>query len=88
MIPQDALDLVLASSYNHADDAFQDKVDVVLQEETLGIDTWRRLRNTRDIQPEKDAISKAATAATSSVLLENDDMKKDKHFKYNEVSVG
>lgn len=60
---------MLGSSYNHDKDVFPDKVDVVLQDETIGIDTWRRLRNTRDIKPEKDAISAAAAAAFGSSVV-------------------
>ncbi|GJQ73313.1 hypothetical protein Trydic_g13684 [Trypoxylus dichotomus] len=80
LIPQDDLDFVLTSSYNHNKDVFPDKVDVVLQEETIGIDTWRRLRNTRDIKPEKDAISAAAAAAFGSVTISC----RPKYGKYNE----
>lgn len=52
-IPVDALDITLAAQYNHSDDLFLGKNDVVLQEETLGRSTFRRLRNTRDLSPEK-----------------------------------
>uniref|UniRef100_A0A8W7P8B0 Uncharacterized protein n=1 Tax=Anopheles coluzzii TaxID=1518534 RepID=A0A8W7P8B0_ANOCL len=49
----DSLDITLAAQYNHSDDLFLGKNDVVLQEETLGRSTFRRLRNTRDLSPEK-----------------------------------
>ncbi|XP_022916244.1 protein CFAP276 [Onthophagus taurus] len=63
LIPKDVLDFRLQSAYNPDEELFSDKVDVVLQKETLNIDTWRRLRNTRDIKPERDAISAAAAVA-------------------------
>ncbi|XP_035906891.1 protein C1orf194 [Anopheles stephensi] len=52
-IPVDSLDITLAAQYNHSDDLFLGKNDVVLQDETLGKRTFRRLRNTRDLVPEK-----------------------------------
>uniref|UniRef100_A0A1Q3FSS7 Uncharacterized protein n=1 Tax=Culex tarsalis TaxID=7177 RepID=A0A1Q3FSS7_CULTA len=52
-IPRDSLDINLASQYNHSEELFKGKNDVVLQEETLGRGTSRRLRNTRDLSPEK-----------------------------------
>lgn len=63
LIPNDDLDFKLQSPYVHGVDIFPDCIDVVMQAETMGIDTWRRLRNTRDIQPEKDAIGAAAAKA-------------------------
>ncbi|CAK1595858.1 unnamed protein product [Parnassius mnemosyne] len=50
-IPDDSLDIVLAATYNHSTEHFADKEDLYLQRETLGCDTWRRLRNTFDKQP-------------------------------------
>lgn len=87
MIPQDDLDFVLSSSYNHNKDVFPDKVDVLLQDETIGVDTWRRLRNTTDIKPEKDAISAAATAAFGSAGISGplSSNGKAKSGKYNDV---
>lgn len=52
-IPHDSLDINLASQYNHSDELFKGKNDVVIQEETIGQATFRRLRNTRDLSPEK-----------------------------------
>lgn len=82
----------MASSYNHNKDVFPDKVDVMLQDETIGVDTWRRLRNTRDIKPEKDAISAAAAAAFGSAAASissdgRDKEGKAKVGKYNEVCI-
>ncbi|XP_068632178.1 protein CFAP276 [Battus philenor] len=45
-IPDDSLDIVLASTYNHSDEHFADKEDLYLQPETIGCETWRKLRNT------------------------------------------
>ncbi|XP_018323904.1 uncharacterized protein LOC108736107 [Agrilus planipennis] len=55
LIPQDDLDFVMVATYDHSFDTFQDRVDTVLQPETRGINTWRRLRNTRDVQPPREA---------------------------------
>ncbi|XP_058824541.1 cilia- and flagella-associated protein 276 isoform X4 [Topomyia yanbarensis] len=52
-IPRDSLDINLASQYNHSEELFKDRKHVVLQDETLGCTTFRRLRNTRDLSPEK-----------------------------------
>ncbi|CAH1117459.1 unnamed protein product [Phaedon cochleariae] len=54
LIPRDQLDLVLSSSYNQSTEVFPDTEDVFLQPETLGVETWRRLRNTRDLTPERE----------------------------------
>lgn len=63
LVPHDDLDFKLQSPYVHGVDLFPDCIDVVMQAETIGTDTWRRLRNTRDIQPEKDAIGAAVAKA-------------------------
>ena len=52
-IPKSSLDFVLSSQYHHADALFPDKCDIVLQHETVGRKTFRRLRNTRDLSPER-----------------------------------
>ncbi|XP_031354574.1 protein C1orf194 [Photinus pyralis] len=49
LIPADSLDFLLVSSYNHNTDLFGEKVIPCLQMETLGNTTWKRLRNTRDL---------------------------------------
>lgn len=54
LVPQDSLDLVLSSTYNQTKEKFPEKVDIYFQSETLGIDTWRRLRNTRDLTPDRE----------------------------------
>ncbi|CAF4900458.1 uncharacterized protein C1orf194 homolog [Pieris rapae] len=50
-LPEDSLDIVLAAVYNHSTERFADKEDLYLQPETIGCDTWRRLRNTYDKLP-------------------------------------
>lgn len=50
-LPEDSLDLVLAATYNHSTERFADKEDLYMQPETIGCDTWRRLRNTFDKVP-------------------------------------
>lgn len=50
-IPEDSLDLVLAATYNQSTEKFADREDLYLQPETIGCDTWRRLRNTYDKHP-------------------------------------
>ncbi|XP_028172800.1 cilia- and flagella-associated protein 276 [Ostrinia nubilalis] len=52
-LPDDSLDLVLAATYNHSTEKFADKEDLYLQPETIGCETWRRLRNTYDKYPPK-----------------------------------
>ncbi|XP_066155045.1 protein CFAP276 isoform X1 [Euwallacea fornicatus] len=54
LIPKDALDLVLATTFNESSELFAEKEDVYLQPETLGVLTWRRLRNTRDLTPNRE----------------------------------
>lgn len=52
-VPASSLDFVLQSQYHHGPEMFADKIDVVLQHETIGRRTFRRLRNTRDLTPER-----------------------------------
>ncbi|RVE48094.1 hypothetical protein evm_007281 [Chilo suppressalis] len=53
LLPNDSLDLILAATYNQSTEVFADKEDLYLQRETIGCETWRRLRNTLDkIPPE------------------------------------
>lgn len=52
-VPKDSLDLVLTTTYNQSTETFADKVDLHLQAETIGCETWRRLRNTFDKKPPK-----------------------------------
>lgn len=54
LIPQHSLDISLSSTYNHALERFPDKIDTILQPETVGIPSWRRLRNTKDVLPGED----------------------------------
>lgn len=48
-VPTDSLDFLLQSQYQHDRELFADKVDIVLQPETVGRQTFRRIRNTRDL---------------------------------------
>lgn len=50
-VPKDSLDLILATTYNQSTETFADKEDLHLQAETIGCETWRRLRNTFDKKP-------------------------------------
>lgn len=53
-IPENSLDFILDAKYEHERDLFATKMDIVLQNETIGKQqSFRRLRNTRDISPEK-----------------------------------
>lgn len=52
-VPTDSLDLVLQSQYQHDQELFADKVDIVLQPETVGRRTFRRIRNTYDLPSER-----------------------------------
>ena len=57
-IPKDSLDFQLQSRYVHSRDYFPEKVDFVLQLETCQKfpQTFRVLRNTRDIKVEKPEL--------------------------------
>lgn len=56
-IPKDSLDLRMSAEYNHEQELFVSKSDVVLQRETLATayerQTFRRLRNSRDLIPKQ-----------------------------------
>lgn len=52
-VPNDSLDLVLQSQYQHNKELFADKVDTVLQPETVGRRTFRTIRNTHDLTSEQ-----------------------------------
>nr|CAH7756912.1 unnamed protein product [Callosobruchus chinensis] len=52
--PQDQLDFVLSSTFDQSSEFFPDQLDVYLQRETQDIETWRRLRNTRDLTPDRE----------------------------------
>lgn len=54
LIPINSLDLSLSSTYDHAQEHFPDPVDPILQPETLGLSTWRRLRNSKFVLPGED----------------------------------
>ncbi|KAF5280254.1 hypothetical protein FQA39_LY18077 [Lamprigera yunnana] len=54
LVPKDSLDFILTSTYDHATEVFPVKVDSYLQQETSGVSTWRRLRNTEDLPPDRD----------------------------------
>lgn len=51
-VPQDSLDFVLASVYDDKVKLHADKADVLVQIETTGQQTARRLKNTIDVNPE------------------------------------
>ncbi|XP_030758708.1 uncharacterized protein LOC115884309 [Sitophilus oryzae] len=57
LIPTDDLDFVLTSTYDHSSEFFPEKLDTYLQPETHGINTWRRLRNTRDLTPDREQLA-------------------------------
>ncbi|XP_055920678.1 uncharacterized protein LOC129952218 [Eupeodes corollae] len=48
-IPRDYLDFNLQSRYHHAEELFPEKVDTVLQRETICEETFRVLRNTKNV---------------------------------------
>nr|CAD7417543.1 unnamed protein product [Timema poppensis] len=45
--PKDHLDFILQAATKHNKELFPDNIDTCLQPETLGVDTWRTLRNTK-----------------------------------------
>ncbi|XP_044759478.1 uncharacterized protein LOC123317154 [Coccinella septempunctata] len=69
LIPRDDLDYILASSYLHNEHSFIDPIDPLLQAETMGDDTFRRLRNTIDIHPQQQLQDVFAAKATSGKFL-------------------
>lgn len=52
VIPQDSLDFTLASVYDDKRQLLASKAEVLIQRETCGQQTARRLRNTIDVRPE------------------------------------
>ncbi|CAH1954333.1 unnamed protein product [Acanthoscelides obtectus] len=61
--PQDQLDFVLSSTFDQSTEFFPDQLDVYLQRETQDIATWRRLRNTRDLTPDREEQASQAQKA-------------------------
>ncbi|KAF7271718.1 uncharacterized protein LOC143194589 [Rhynchophorus ferrugineus] len=57
LVPKDDLDLILTSTFDQSAELFPDKVDIYLQPETQGVNTWRRLRNTRDLTPDREQMA-------------------------------
>lgn len=53
LIPKDSLEFILQSRYNHNLELFGDKVDTLLQKESVGEPSFRRIRNTVDQTPLK-----------------------------------
>lgn len=51
-VPKDNLDFVLESKYNHSKELFPNRGDMLVQNETLGKDTFRVLRNEKKL-PDK-----------------------------------
>lgn len=86
LTPKDYLDLVLSSTYNQTVEHFAEKVDTHLQPETLGADIWRRLRNTRDLTPDRE--EQAAAAKTNDEVPSLRGVRKKRKtpvipFRYN-----
>ncbi|XP_050297266.1 uncharacterized protein LOC126736774 [Anthonomus grandis grandis] len=63
LIPKDELDLILTSTFDQSTEIFPEKVDVYFQPETEGIATWRRLRNTRDLTPDREQMASSLGGA-------------------------
>ncbi|PSN53134.1 hypothetical protein C0J52_06259 [Blattella germanica] len=55
--PRDKLDFVLDSTYRHEEAVFPEITDVFLQPETIGHQTWRVLRNIKDV-PQPGVITR------------------------------
>lgn len=49
-VPKDSLDIILTSCYNQSWDFLGNKNDTVVQGETKGCKTFRRLKNTKDVE--------------------------------------
>lgn len=87
LVPRDALDFVLSSSYSQTHEHFPETVDVYFQPETLGINTWRRLRNTRDLTPDREEQATAAKKGEEDAAPQRSTRNKQKQltipFRYN-----
>ncbi|XP_023015628.1 uncharacterized protein [Leptinotarsa decemlineata] len=84
LIPNDQLDFVLSSSYNQSDEIFPDTVDVYLQPESQGIHTWRRLRNTRDLTPDREEQAASQNVVTDGESSPTEKKKKSViPYRYN-----
>lgn len=77
-VPNDELDLVLTTSYNHSEEQFPDQIDVYLQPETVNQTTWRKLRNLRKVEPIRTKIMSR---------IADDEQQEDRKppYKYNFV---
>lgn len=86
LVPKDALDLVLTSTYDHSSQQFPEHVDIYFQPETLGKQTWRRLRNTRDLTPDREEQASSAKTGVGEDTKKNIKAKKRQRtipFRYN-----
>lgn len=45
------------STFDQSSELFPEKLDSYLQPETQGVSTWRRLRNTRDLTPDREQMA-------------------------------
>lgn len=54
LIPKDSLDFQLSAKYVHCCQLFPSKVDYLIQGETIGESTFRRLRNTTDAKQKEN----------------------------------
>ncbi|XP_054265287.1 uncharacterized protein LOC128988104 isoform X2 [Macrosteles quadrilineatus] len=67
LCPQHSLDLGLSAVYTHGPEVFPDKGDVIRQPETVGLPTWRLMKNKRhDPTLVPYNVSKLGMPATSS----------------------
>lgn len=85
LIPKNSLDLALSSTYDHAVEYFPDPIDTIIQPETIGLTTWRRLRNTKDLLPGEDpriAGLKRELEGECNVLISSIDVDSKSKKKY------
>lgn len=75
LVPQDELDFALTSGFNQTDQLWSTNTDIYVQPESRNVETWRRLRNTRDLTPDREQ------QATSE--FEEQPKKRKIPYKYN-----
>ncbi|CAG9863545.1 unnamed protein product, partial [Phyllotreta striolata] len=77
LVPKDALDFALTARYCQTDRLWSNNKDIYVQPESLDEDTWRRLRNTRDLTPDREEQSFKGT--------EQKPKKRKIPYKYNKA---
>ncbi|KAL1497694.1 hypothetical protein ABEB36_008612 [Hypothenemus hampei] len=86
LIPKDDLDFILNSTFDESSDLFPNKIDIYIQPETQGVLTWRRLRNTRDVTPDREQRASCLIHENANTLSSSDQEVQSKRkipYRYN-----